>query len=89
MMLAETTQPFVEAIVNQISSWVFLDVAVILTITVLLIVRDLSIQNRPFDPIPIILSSPFVILVMIQSMIVAVALANSRRPGSGDVELWF
>lgn len=68
------TQPFGETLAGDASWWIVLDVAVILVITALLILRDLSASNRPFEWARIIFSVPFFWLLIVQAFIVCIAL---------------
>lgn len=74
MTALATAHPFVESIRAEWSWWVLLDAVEIGVVTVLLLLRDLSTQNRPFDWLPVIFTFPFALLTLIQGFIVSVAL---------------
>src|SRR5205809_61092 len=63
-----------EEVAADLGWWLALDLVVILVITGLLVLRDLSVSNRPFDWWPVICSAPLVSLVLIQSLVVAIVL---------------
>ena len=71
---AATTLPFGDAVAADFDAWLAVDLLVIFAITGLLILRDLSATNRPFDWGPIIRSSPFLGLMIIQSIMMTVLL---------------
>jgi hypothetical protein len=69
-----------------------LDLLEILLVTALLILRDLTTKNRPFDWVPIILTVPFAWLLLIQSAIASgalCALVALQRARLGGTDAWW
>src|SRR5258706_6289918 len=92
ILAAATTQSVGEAFAATATWRLGLDVAEILIVTALLILRDLTNKNRPFDWIPIIFTVPYGWLLFIQGAIAAgalIGLVALHRAALGGTDAWW